>query len=260
MSRFNARFQPLAGAASAVLAALLLSLAAPVLAGEVQVAVAANFTAPMKQIAEGFEKATGHKTLLSFGATGKFYAQITNGAPFQVFLAADSATPARLEKEGLAVQGSRFTYATGKLVLWSAKDDLVDAQGDVLKKGGFKHLAIAAPKLAPYGAAAVETMTKMGLADTLAPLLVQGESIGQTYSFVASGNADLGFVALSQVYENGKIKSGSAWIVPAGMHSPILQDVVLLSQAKDNAAAIALMQYLKTDAAKAVISSYGYQP
>ncbi len=260
MSRFTARFQPLAGAAAAVLAALLLSLAAPVLADEVQVAVAANFTAPMKQIAEGFEKATGHKTLLSFGATGKFYAQITNGAPFQVFLAADSATPARLEKEGLAVQGSRFTYATGKLVLWSAKDDLVDAQGDVLKKGGFKHLAIAAPKLAPYGAAAVETMTKMGLADTLAPLLVQGESIGQTYSFVASGNADLGFVALSQVYENGKIKSGSAWIVPAGMHSPILQDVVLLSQAKDNAAAIALMQYLKTDAAKAVISSYGYQP
>ena len=260
MLRFTARLQPLAGAASAILAALMLSLATPAVADEVQVAVAANFTAPMKQIAEGFEKATGHKTLLSFGSTGKFYAQITNGAPFQVFLAADSATPARLEKEGLAVQGSRFTYATGKLVLWSAKDDLVDAQGDVLKKGGFKHLAIAAPKLAPYGAAAVETMTKMGLADSLAPLLVQGESIGQTYSFVASGNADLGFVALSQVYENGKIKSGSAWIVPVGMHSPILQDVVLLSQAKDNAAAIALMQYLKTDAAKAVISSYGYQP
>lgn len=263
MSRFTARLQPLARAASgasAVLAGLLLSLATPAMADEVQVAVAANFTAPMKQIAEGFEKATGHKTQLSFGATGKFYAQITNGAPFQVFLAADSATPARLEKEGLAVQGSRFTYATGKLVLWSAKDNLVDAQGDVLKKGGFKHLAIAAPKLAPYGAAAVETMTKMGVADSLAPLLVQGESIGQTYSFVASGNADLGFVALSQVYENGKIKSGSAWIVPAGMHTPILQDAVLLSQAKDNAAAIALMQYLKTDAAKAVISSYGYQP
>lgn len=229
-------------------------------AEDVQVAVAANFTAPMKLIAVDFEKDTGHKAVLTFGATGKFYAQITNGAPFEVFLAADDETPARLEKEGGAVNGSRFTYATGKLVLWSAQSGMVDVQGEVLKKGDFKKIAIAAPKLAPYGAAAVETLTKLGLQAALEPKLVQGESIGQTFSFISTGNAELGFIALSQVYEGGKIKSGSAWIVPESLHSPIRQDAVLLTKAKDNKAAAQLMAFLKTDKAKAVIRSFGYEP
>lgn len=236
----------------------LASVAAP--AEEIQVAVAANFTAPMKLIAADFEKETGHKAVLTFGATGKFYAQITNGAPFEVFLAADDETPTRLEKDGAAVNGSRFTYATGKLVLWSAQPGVVDAQGEVLKKGDFKKIAIAAPKLAPYGAAAVETMTKLGLQAALEPKLVQGESIGQAFSFVSTGNAELGFVALSQIYEHGKIKSGSAWIVPENLHSPIRQDAVLLAKAKDSKAAAQLMAFLKTDKAKAVIRSFGYEP
>ncbi len=243
----------------ALLVALFASFSFPAFAEEVQVAVAANFTAPMKLIAADFEKDTGHKATLSFGATGKFYAQIISGAPFEIFLAADDETPAKLEKEGGAVSGSRFTYATGKLVLWSAQPGVVDAQGDVLKKNTFSKIAIAAPKLAPYGAAAVETMTRLGLVATLEPKIVTGESIGQAFSFISTGNAELGFVALSQVYEGGKIKSGSAWIVPESLHSPIRQDAVLLTRGKDNKAAVALIAYLKTEKAKAVIRSFGYQ-
>jgi molybdate transport system substrate-binding protein len=240
----------------AALLALAASLA--VHAAEVQVAVAANFAGPMTVLAADFEKATGHKAVLSLGSTGKFYAQIRSGAPFDVFLAADDETPARLDKESATVPGSRFTYATGKLVLWSARPDLVDAKGEVLKSGSFAHLALAAPKLAPYGAAAVETMTRLGVLARLEPKLVQGESIGQAFGFVSSGNAELGFVALSQVWENGKLKSGSAWTVPAELHSPIRQDAVLLNRGKDNAAAVALVAFLKSEAAKAVIRSFGY--
>lgn len=240
----------------AALLALAASLA--VHAAEVQVAVAANFAGPMKVLAADFEKATGHKAVLSSGSTGKFYAQIQSGAPFDVFLAADDETPAKLDKESATVPGSRFTYATGKLVLWSARPDLVDAKGEVLKSGSFAHIALAAPKLAPYGAAALETMTRLGVLARLEPKFVQGESIGQAFGFVSSGNAELGFVALSQVWENGKLKSGSAWIVPADLHSPIRQDAVLLARGKDNAAAVALMAFLKSDAAKAVIRSFGY--
>jgi len=237
-----------------------LLVAAPALAGDVQVAVAANFTAPMKILAADFEKDTGHKAVLTFGATGRFYAQITNGAPFEVFLSADEQTPKKLEQEGGAVGGSRFTYATGKLALWSAQPGRVDAQGEVLKKGDFKKLAIAAPKLAPYGAAAMETISKLGLQAALAPKLVTGESIGQAFSFVSTGNAELGFVALSQVYEGGKLKSGSVWIVPDSLHSPIRQDAVLLTRGKDKPAARQLMAFLKTDKARAVIRSFGYHP
>ncbi len=235
-------------------------LISPAIAGQVQVAVASNFTAPMRVIAANFEQATGHEAVLAFGATGKFYAQIRNGAPFDVLLAADDKTPAKLEQEGAIVPGSRFTYAIGKLVLWSARSDVVDAQGDVLKSGDFKHLAIAAPKLAPYGAAAVATLEKLGLLTALEPRFVQGENIAQTYQFVATGNAELGFVALSQVYAHGRIESGSAWIVPDDLHGPIRQDAVLLSKGKDNPAAIALIAYLKSAAARAVIESYGYTP
>ncbi|WP_431096906.1 molybdate ABC transporter substrate-binding protein [Polaromonas aquatica] len=237
-----------------------LLLLAPVQADEVQVAVAANFTAPMKLIAADFEKDTGHKAVLTFGATGRFYAQITHGAPFDVLLAADDDIPAKLEKEGAAVNDSRFTYATGRLVLWSAQPGVVDAQGEVLRKGNFRKIAIAAPKLAPYGAAAVETMNKLGLQAVLEPKVVQGESIGQAFSFVSTGNAELGFVALSQVYEGGKIKSGSAWIVPAKLHDPIRQDAVLLAKARDSKAALQLMAFLKAEKTKAVIRSFGYQP
>lgn len=237
---------------------MVLGLATPLRAAEVQVAVAANFTAPMQRIAADFEQATGHKTRLAFGATGKFYAQIKNGAPFEVLLAADDDTPAKLEKEGFAVAGSRFTYAIGQLALWSAKPGYIDARGAVLKQGGFGHLAIANPKLAPYGAAAVETLNKLGLLAALQPKFVQGENIAQTYQFVSTGNAELGFVAVSQVVENGKLKSGSAWIVPASLHSPIRQDAVLLTPGKDNPAAAALISFLKTDRARAVIQSYGY--
>ena len=227
-------------------------------ADEVQVAVAANFTGPMKAIAAVFEKTTGHKAELIIGSTGKFYAQIKTGAPFDVFLAADNETPAKLEQEGLSVKGSRFTYATGKLVLWSANTGLVDGKGDVLKKGDFKKLAIANPKVAPYGAAAVETMAKLGLLDTITPKLVQGESIGQAFNFIATGNADLGFVALSQVLEGGKLKSGSAWTVPANLHAPIVQDAVVLTRGKDNKAAAELVALLKSERIKDLIRSYGY--
>lgn len=227
-------------------------------AAEVSVAVAANFTAPMQQIAADFEKATGHQAKLAFGATGKFYSQIKNGAPFEILLAADDETPARLDKEGLGVAGTRFTYATGKLVLWSSKLDLVDAQGEVLKKGTFDKLAIANPKTAPYGAAAIEVLTGLGLRAAVEPKFVQGENISQTFQFASSGNADLGFVALSQVMKDGKLTSGSAWIVPANLHAPIRQDAVLLAPGKDSEAAKALLAYLKSEPAKAIIRSYGY--
>jgi molybdate transport system substrate-binding protein len=227
-------------------------------ADEVQVAVAANFTAPMQQIAAGFERDTGHKVALSFGSTGKFYAQIVNGAPFEVFLAADDETPARLEKEGHAVAGSRFTYAIGRLVLWSANPDRVDAKGEILKTGSFKHIAIANPKTAPYGAAAIEAMTRLGVLARLQPLFVQGENIAQTHQFISTGAAELGFVALSQVFKEGKVTGGSMWAVPASLHQPILQDAVLLAKGKDKAAPAALMNYLKGPKARAIIKSYGY--
>jgi molybdate transport system substrate-binding protein len=228
------------------------------LADEVNVAVAANFTAPMQKIVAEFEKDTGQRALSAFGSSGQLYAQIRNGAPFQVFLSADDEKPARLEAEGLTVPGTRFTYAIGTLVLWSAKPDFVDAKGGVLKKGRFNKLALANPKLAPYGKAAVELLTGMGLLDGLATRIVQGENIAQTYQFVATGNAELGFVALSQVMKNGKVAKGSAWIVPAGLHTLIRQDAVILSSGKGNAAAEALIKYLKGEKARAIIRSYGY--
>lgn len=229
------------------------------LADEVQVAVAANFTAPIQAIAKDFEKATGHKLVASFGATGQFYAQIKNGAPFEVFLAADDSTPAKLEQEQATVPGSRFTYAIGKLALWSAKDGYVDAKGDVLSKGDFQHLSIANPKTAPYGLAATQVLDKLGLKDKLAGKLVEGQNIGQAFQFVSTGNAELGFVALSQIYKDGKVTAGSAWIVPANLYEPIRQDAVILAKGKDNAAAKALVEYLKGPKAAAVIKAYGYE-
>lgn len=225
-------------------------------AADIKVAVAANFTAPMKQIASDFEKETGNHVALSFGGTGQFYAQIRNGAPYDLLLAADEKTPEKLEREGLA--GGRFTYAVGKLVLWSSKAGYVDGEGKVLKEGSFGHIAIANPGLAPYGAAAMQTLKGLGLLDSLSPKMVQGENISQTFQFVASGNAELGFVALSQVWKDGKLVSGSAWVVPAKLYSPIRQDAAVLSSSKEKTAAAALANYLKGERARAVIKSYGY--
>jgi len=238
---------------------MLLVAALPAAAAEVQVAVASNFAAPMQKIAAGFERATGHKALLAFGATGKFYAQITNGAPFDVLLAADAKTPARLVEEGRALAASRYTYAIGKLVLWSPRPDYVDAHGEVLAKGNFRHLAIASPKTAPYGAAAREVLDRLGLGDALAGRLVTGENIVQTFQFVASGNAELGFVALSQVMVDGRLTGGSTWIVPADHYGEMRQDAVILAAGRDKPAAHALIDYLRGDAAAAIVRSYGYE-
>ncbi|NHZ98980.1 molybdate ABC transporter substrate-binding protein [Massilia sp. CCM 8734] len=238
---------------------LALTAAGIASADEVHVAVAANFSAPMKEIAAGFERASGHKVLTTIGATGKFYAQIKNGAPFQVLLAADDETPARLEREGNAAPGSRFTYAIGKLVLWSPQAGLVDERGDVLSQGKFAHLAIANPKLAPYGAAAMQTLEKLGLHERLAPMLVQGDSIAQAHQFVVSGAAPLGFVAMSQIRGGGKPQLGSVWVVPSGMYAPIRQDALLLAAGKDQPAALAFLLYLRGAPARAVIRSYGYE-
>jgi molybdate transport system substrate-binding protein len=228
-------------------------------AAEVTVAVAANFAQPMQEIAAAFEQDTGHKATVSLGSTGKFHAQIRNGAPFDVLLAADDETPARLESEGLGLAGSRITYAIGRLALWSKDPGLVDDQGRVLRSGRFERLALANPKTAPYGAAALETLEKLGLLTQLRAKFVQGESIAQAYQFVATGNAELGFVALSQVLSDGRINEGSAWLVPSELHAPLRQDAVLLEAGKDEPAARALLDYLRDERARDIIRSYGYE-
>lgn len=227
-------------------------------AAEAQVAVAANFAEPIKAVAAVLQKTTGHTLRITVGATGKLFAQIKNGAPFDVLLAADTKTPAQLEADGLTQPGSRFTYATGKLVLWSADSDKVDAKGEVLKTGNFRKLAYASPKVAPYGTAAVQVIDQLGLTATLAPKLVQGESIGQTFGFIYTGNADLGFVALSQVLAGGKLKSGSMWVIPQNLYTPIQQDAVVLQRAATNPAAQALITLLKSPTIKDLIRAYGY--
>ncbi len=241
------------------LAALLVGTLAtlPVHAEEITLAVAANFTAPMKLLAAEFEKDSGHKVVASYGSTGKFYAQIKNGAPFQILLAADDEIPAKLVKENMGVGGSQFTYAVGKLVLWSAKPGLVDSAGAVLKKGDFAHLALADPKLAPYGAAGLETLKALGIYEALQPKLVTAENVTQAFQFVSSGNAELGFVALSQVLKDGRIE-GSSWLVPENLYTQIRKDAVILEPGKGRAAVEALMKFLKGDKAKAIIKSFGY--
>ena len=237
---------------------LLALMPVAVHAGQASVAVASNFAAPMKQLAAQFEQATGHTLTISTGATGKFYAQIKHGAPFDVFLAADDETPARLMREGEAVM--RQTYAIGRLVLWSDKPGYVTGNDTVLRQNRFQRLAIANPKLAPYGAAAIEVLTRLKLTDRVQPKLVVGENIAQTYQFIASGNAELGFVALSQVMQDGKLSSGSAWLVPASLHAPIRQDAVLLKRGENNEAARAFFEFLKSPAAALTLTrSYGYE-
>jgi molybdate transport system substrate-binding protein len=237
---------------------LCLFAAGPAAADTVSAAVAANFSEAIQRLAPLFHRATGHTLQPSLGATGKFYAQIKNGAPFEVLLAADAETPRRLAAEGLALPDSRFAYAVGRLALWSPTPGVVDARGEVLKKGDYARIAIANPKLAPYGAAAVAAMKRLGVYDTVAPKLVQGENIAQAFQFVQTGNAQLGFVALAQVMALKESERGSWWTLPAGLHPPIRQDAVLLKAGADKPAARAFLEFLKGREARRVIESLGY--
>ena len=240
---------------TSLLSVWVAAAATPVLAEEITVAVAANFTEPAKEIAAAFEKATGDKVTLSFGASGQFYTQIASGAPFEVFLSADADRPTKAEQAGLAVAGTRFTYAVGRLVLWSPTAGLVDDHGVVLKSGGFSKLSIADPAAAPYGLAAIQTLKTLGLYDQVKPKIVQGSSIAQAFEFVKTGNAELGFVALSQVIAE---PSGSRWLVPEGDHEPITQQAVLLKPGADSAGARSFLTFLKGGQAKAIIHRFGY--
>jgi molybdate transport system substrate-binding protein len=240
----------------ALFGAALALAATPALAEDAQVAVAANFTEPAKAIAAAFKAKTGHTATLSFGASGQFYTQIAHGAPYEVFLSADAERPLKAEQEGLSVPGTRFTYAVGRLVLYSKTPGLVDAKGAVLTSDRFEKLSIADPAAAPYGEAAVETMRKLKVYDALAPRIVRGASIAQAYQYVATGNAELGFVALSQVIDQ---PGGSRWLVPAADHAPIQQQAVLLRTGQKNPAARAFLTFLKSPAAVAIIKRYGYE-
>lgn len=227
-------------------------------AEQIKVAVASNFAAAMNDIVAEFEQHSGHKVLLSFGSSGKFYAQIKNGAPFHVFFSADQAKPAALEKAGLVVADSRFTYASGTLALWSRKIDLTDRGSTIMRGGKFNKLALANPRLAPYGQAAVEVLENLQLKEITQDKWVQGENIAQTWQFVSTGNADIGFVALSQIMSEGKIVEGSAWIVPPPLHSPIDQDAVLLRKGENSEAARALLEFVRSDQSREIIEAYGY--
>lgn len=248
-------------AASRLVVALLVALlgAGPAAADEALVAVAANFAEVAEVFEERFERATGHTLTLVFGSTGKLYAQIAHGAPFDVFLSADQERPERLEREGRAVAGSRFTYATGRLTLWSREPGRVASDGAAtLRRGDFRRLAIANPGLAPYGMAARQTLEKLGLRERLEGKEVMGETVGQAHAFVASGNAELGFVALSSVLSRRNRIAGSRWDVPPGLYSPLRQDAVLLKRAAANPAARGFLDLLRSEAAEDLLERYGY--
>jgi molybdate transport system substrate-binding protein len=226
-------------------------------AAEVKLAVAANFIGANREIAPLFEAATGHTTRISYGSTGKLYSQIEHGAPFELFMAADTQRPIKTEEEGLAVPGTRFIYAKGKLVLWSIKPKLFDDPELFLAQGNFDHLALANPKTAPYGLAAQQVMRQLGLLKTLRPKLVQGDTIAQTFQFTATGNAQAGFVALAQI-KAWQGEAGTLWLIPPHYYAPIDQAAVLLKKGEDNPAALAYLDFLKSDAAREVIERYGY--
>ncbi|WP_372883159.1 molybdate ABC transporter substrate-binding protein [Psychromonas sp.] len=228
-------------------------------AGEIRVAVAGNFFKPLKILAAKFEAQTGDKILLSVGATGKLYAQISNGAPFEIFLAADQKRPAKLVEQQLAVAESQFTYAKGKLALWSKNPTLIDTQGSCLQSPELLHLAIANPKAAPYGEQAVQVLKKLGIYEQLENKLVLGQNIGQTFHYVSNGNVQQGIIALSQITTDGKITSGSAWIIPGNLYQAIQQDAVLLDKGKSNPTARAFLAYLKSTEALQIIRSFGYE-
>jgi molybdate transport system substrate-binding protein len=223
-------------------------------AGQTNIAVAANFTGAAKEIAAAFKARTGHDAVLSFGSSGQLYTQITQEAPFQILLSADAERPQKAVDDGLGVADSKFTYAVGKLVLWSKTHGVVKGE-DTLKSDSFAKISIANPTAAPYGAAAVEAMKKLGVYETLTPKIVQGNTIAQAFQFVDTGNAELGFVALSQL---ANVTAGSRWMVPQALYSPIRQDAVLLKTAAGNEAATAFMTFLKGAEATAIIRKFGY--
>lgn len=233
---------------------MALTFTAPARAEKARIAVAANFTETAKALERAFAARHKHRVSFSFGSTGQLYAQIAQAAPFDAFLAADRVRPEMALDKGLAVAGSRFTYAIGRLALFGPNPGSVEGS-KTLELGQFRKLAIANPATAPYGAAAVETMKKLGVYERLKPRLVRGTSIAQTFQFVVTGNAEIGFVALAQIV---KRKDGARWIVPQSMHAPIAQDAVLLTRGKRNAAAKSFLDYLKTPEAQAIISGFGY--
>lgn len=229
-------------------------------AEEIAVAVAANFSAPMKEIAAQFEKDTPDRLIISYGATGQFRAQIMNGAPYEVFLTADDVTGQQLVNDGQAVPESRFVYATGSLVLWSLDPSLTDSLEEFLKHGSFRHLVMANPALAPYGAAARETLERLGLWNDLKSKILYGENISQAYSMVLGGGAPLGFIAKSQVMRHGQWLSGSVWVIPDHLYKPLHQEAILLLKGQHSQGARALMAYLKNEKSRNIIQSYGYAP
>ena len=253
------RFHMSLGFAALMAVAQAFAFSGPASAGEAYIAVAANFAEVTELLAQRFEKETGHKLRVTTGSSGKLYAQISNGAPFDVFLSADQARPKRLEQEGKTVAGSRFTYATGQLSLWSADPTLIGTSGPAaLKQAGFRSLAIANPKLAPYGLAAREALKALKLWRGLQNKIVMGQNVGQTFALIASGNAELGLVARSYVISPRNKSRGSRWDVPSSLHSPVRQDAVLLSRAADNPAAFAFLQFLKSQETIRVIRQFGY--
>ncbi len=255
---------------------LLSSLSAS--AESIKIAVASNFMSPMKEIALVFEKSSGHAVSLSFGSSGKFYAQITNGAPFDLFFSADQDKPQRLEKQQIAIPGTRFTYAQGQLVLWSRTNSSVannsqngNSQNsnsrasssepsnlERLKSGEYKKLALANPKLAPYGLAARQTLGNLGLLSSSRKHWVRGENISQTFQFVHTGNADIGFIALSQIVKKGGLDNGASWLVPGTFYDPIRQDAVLLKRGKNNTAAQQFLEFIRSPVAREIMTRYGY--
>ena len=242
-----------------LLSALAFLFVFPCMGDDLYVAVAANFTGPMQQLSPLFKNRSGHQIIGSYGTVGKFFAQIKNEAPFEVFISSDDTTPKRLVKEGLAISESQFTYAIGKLVLYSVQPGRVDGNGNILRQGGFKRLVIANPKMAVYGAAAVEAMKRMGVYEQLQPKLIIGENITQAYQFVASENAELGFVSLSQIYFDGEYSAGSYWLLPCNLYPPLKQDAILLTKGKNNPAARAFLTFLKSQEARNIIRAYGYE-
>jgi molybdate transport system substrate-binding protein len=236
-------------------ASMLMLGAGQTIADEIHIAVASNFTHTIKLLGTRFEASSGHKVTFSFGSTGKHYAQIKHGAPFHALFAADVKRPELLDKEGIALPGSRFTYAIGKVVLWSPKKDVVDAQGKVLQDGTFRHLAIASPKLAPYGRAARQVLVQRGIWEALQGRMVRGENIGQTFQFVKSGNAELGFIALSQIKHPARAIEGSVWAVPQSLYSPIEQQAVLL---RESDAARAFLTFVRSDESLEIMRGFGY--
>lgn len=243
-----------------MLGILLLAFISPLSsAGQLSVAVAGNFYKPLQVISAQYQALTGDKILLSVGATGQLYAQLINGAPFEILLAADRASPSKLVEQGLAVKGSQFTYAKGKLLLWSSDPSLVDDAGEILRSPQIVHLAIANPKTAPYGAAAIDVLKNLGVYQQLKDKIVEGQSVGQSFQQISSGVVSLGIIALSQLVVDNKIASGSGWVIPTTLYQPIEQDAVLLIKGTTNPIAKDFLRYLQTPECKEIIRSFGYE-